>query len=250
MQYTWGYVKEACLAKLNLNEQQANEQGFLSAFPYYANEAMTQICSAIFAKEVYLQMKVQFKQKAWQEITEKYNLYIDEKQPIPEPIINPQDEEFTQKTAFWTEWNSYYFVGEPIDFPDDFIKFSNDVAYVKPNPIYVGGQKVKDYDFIEAFDDVLVYVGYNQVICNGEGEYRIPYAARWFFFTKDTDNNQRITAPVDVVDAIIPYIVSQCYRIDDERVSQIFRNEYEMAIARIDDTTFRAQRTFNVGGNW
>ena len=73
MQYTWGYVKEVCLAKLNLTEDEANQQGFLSAFPYYANEAMTQICSSVFAKEVFLEVRVQNKLQAWQNITKKYD---------------------------------------------------------------------------------------------------------------------------------------------------------------------------------
>ena len=51
--YTWGYLKENILAKLNLDEEQANQLGFLSRFPFYANEAMTQICSAIKPHEIY-----------------------------------------------------------------------------------------------------------------------------------------------------------------------------------------------------
>lgn len=250
MQYTWGYIKEAALAKLNLSEKEANEQGFLSSFPYYANEAMTQICSAVFAKEVFFAVRVQFKQQAWEEITKKYQLYLDEKKPIPEPVISPLDEFAEQKTEFWNEWNSYYFVGEPIEFPEDFIKFSNDVALYRQPPIMVAGQIVKKCDFVEAFDNVLYYQGYNEVICMAEGDYRIPYAARWFFFTKDTQNDVKISAPSDVLDCLPSYIASQCYRIDDERMSQMLRNEYEIFLARIDDTSFRSQRTINIGGNW
>ena len=58
MNYTWGYIKENALAKLNLGEAEANEQNFLSNFPYWANEAMTQICSAIKPAEKFLQMTV------------------------------------------------------------------------------------------------------------------------------------------------------------------------------------------------
>ena len=35
--YTWGYLKENTLSKLNLGEEEANQQGFLSRLPYYAN---------------------------------------------------------------------------------------------------------------------------------------------------------------------------------------------------------------------
>ena len=75
MTYTWGYIKENTLAKLNLDEEEANQQNFLSRFPYYANEAMTQICSAIKAHEKFLLFSVYDKQEKWNELRKKYNVY-------------------------------------------------------------------------------------------------------------------------------------------------------------------------------
>lgn len=191
MYYTWGYIKENTLNKLNLSEQEANEQGFLSRFPYYANEAMTQICSAIKPKETY------------KEIT-----------------ILSQD--------------------ECITFDDDFVAFSDDVAY----------KRTEDGDYLETDDEIVEYVGYNQIIFHEPGVYRVPYKARWYFFTKDLQNYEKITAPADICDAIPSYIVSQCLKIDDEAKAAIYRNEYEMFLSRIDDTTFKSQRTLKVSGGW
>lgn len=185
MTYTWGYLKENVLGKLNLGEEEANQQGFISRFPYYANEAMTQICSAIKPNHKFFIVDV--------------------------------------------------LAQECITLPEDFISFGDDVAR---------------YNGEEAYDDVLEYYGYNQVICKSAGVYEIPYNARWFFFTKDLTNAVIVTAPADICDAIPSYIVSQCFKIDDEAKSAIFRNEYELFLARIDDTSFKAQRTFRVGGNW
>ena len=56
--YTWGYIKENALSKLNLSEQEENEQGFLSRFPYYANEAMTQICSGVRPNETFIEFVI------------------------------------------------------------------------------------------------------------------------------------------------------------------------------------------------
>ena len=56
--YTWGYIKENTLNKLNLTEGEANEHGFLKQFPYYANEAITQICSSIKPKETYYEITI------------------------------------------------------------------------------------------------------------------------------------------------------------------------------------------------
>lgn len=192
--YTWGYIKESALSKLNLNEDEANQLGFLSRFPYYANEAMTQICSAIKPKDAMLE------------------IIVDD----------------TNKNIL-------------ITFPDEFVAFDDDVAEVK----------YEDSDeFVEAYDDVLQYVGYNQVMCARKGTYHIPYKARWFFFTKELRNSDIVSAPADICDAIPLYIVSQCYKIDDEKKAAIYRNEYEIFLARIDNTSFKAQRTLSIGGGW
>ena len=56
--YTWGYIKDATLAKLDLEQSEANVMGLLNRFVFYANEAMTQICSGIKPKHSYFVIKV------------------------------------------------------------------------------------------------------------------------------------------------------------------------------------------------
>lgn len=191
--YTWGYIKENTLSKLNLGEEEANQQGFLSRFPYYANEAMTQICSAIKPKETFFEVGAE--------------------------------------------------AGEIITMPEDFIAFSDDT---------VGFFNMAERDmYIEDVgDEYLEYSGYNQVLCKKRGTYRIPYKARWFFFTKDCHNATVITAPADICDALPSYIASQCWKIDDEAKAAVYRNEYEMFLARIDDSSFKSQRSMHIGGGW
>lgn len=201
--YTWGYLKDNTLSKLNLDEVEANQQGLLSRFAFYANEAMTQICSAIRPNERY------------------FEIVVDGKK-----------------------------VDKEIPFPQDFIAFSDDLVFYKPNPITIAGQIVNTPTFDEVGDDYVQYYGYNQIICKREGTYRVPYKARWFFFTKDLTNDVIINAPADVLEAIPSYIASQCWKIDDELRASIYRNEYEMFLARIDDTSFKSQRTLHRGGGW
>lgn len=249
MYYTWGYIKENALAKLNLTEEEANQQNFLSNFPYYANEAMTQICSSIMPHEEFLIVKVWKKHDAWKYYTHEFGVYCDcpeHKEMTP----MPGDDMYEKKKAFWEKWHTLSFVDEPIEFPEDFISFSDDVAEYKAPPLYVQGILVDVPKFKEVGDEVIEYYGYNQVLCHCDGEYRIPYHARWFFFTKDLADADKITAPADVCDAIPSYIVSQCLKIDDEQKAAIFRNEYEIFLARIDNTSFRSQRTLHIGGGW
>ena len=249
MPYTWGYLKENALAKLNMNEEEANQQNFLSRFPYYANEAMTQICSAIKAHEVFIEYRADDKQTKWDELRQKYNVY--ENYPEYTQILpNRDDPNYNDEVTFWEEWATLHFVDEPITFPDDFIAFSDDVAEIKEDPLYVAGVLVCTPKFREAYDEDLDYYGYNQVICRKIGVYKIPYKAHWFFFTKDLDNDVALPIPADICDAIPSYIASQCWKVDDETRAALYRNEFEMACARIDDTTFKSQRTFHIDGGW
>lgn len=193
--YTWGYIKNNALGKLNLTEDEAGQQGFLSRFAYYANEAMTQICSAVKPNHKYYDI-----------IITKDNL------------------------------------GIPITLPSDFVAFSDDIVRHRVN-IYS--------DWGEVGDDFVDYLGYNQIVCKEEGIYQIPYKARWFFFTNEITDETEMLIPADICDALPSYIVSQCFRSnDDERNATIYRNEYEAFIARMDDTNFKSQRTFHVGGGW
>jgi hypothetical protein len=192
--YTWGYLKENALSKLNLSEEAANQLGLLSRFPYYANEAMTQICAGVRPKETYLTLTV-----------------------------------------------SRENVNTIIVMPESFVSFSDDVILYRRSDAD---------DWMTVGDDYVEYFGFNEIECRQIGTYRIPYKARWFFFTKDLHNATEIPAPADVCEAIPSYIVSQCFKIDDESKAAIYRNEYEMFLARIDDTSFKSQRTFRTGGGW
>jgi hypothetical protein len=244
MAYTWGYIKENTLSKLNLDEEEANQQGFLSRFPYQANEAMTQACS-IKPKSKNFKVEVFNRQDKWHDLLREFGLTH-----CTEPL-DEDDSEYEKKQAFFKKWNSLYFVDEPIVIEDDeFISFSDDVAYYKPPAIIVAGQIVNTPCFEEASDDILQYSGYNEIVCKKVGTYIIPYNARWFFFTKDLQNNVVIPAPIDILDCLPSYMASQCLKIDDEQKSAIFRNEYEMFLARIDDTDFKSQKTFHIRGNW
>lgn len=190
--YTWGYIKECTLSKLNLSEEEANQQNFLSQFPYFANEAMTQICSAVKPREAFMM------------------------------IVADED--------------NFLFT-----MPDDFISFTDDTVLFK--------EQLNEF-YSEASDDDFEYYGYNQVVCHKAGTYRIPYNARWFFFTKDTQNSVVIPAPADVCEAIPSYIVSQCYKVDDETKAATYRNEFEMFLARIDNRSFKPSKSIKIGGNW
>ena len=195
--YTWGYIIGAALAKLDLDDLDENEttvQIMLSRFPYFANEAMTQICS-IKPKRTFAEF----------DITE----------------IN------VTKTM-----------------PDDFISFGDDVNTRQWKDF------VNDIWLTEVHDDEMRYEGYNKLQFFATGKYKISYNARWHKFDTTTDENVTIDAPVDVLECLPSYIASQCYKVDDETKSAIYRNEYEMFLSRLDDTDYKNTKTFKIGGDW
>lgn len=64
------------------------------------------------------------------------------------------------------------------------------------------------------------------------------------------DNNFLLNCPIDIIECIPSYIASQCYKIDDEYKSSVFRNEFETMLASIDDTNFKSEHKFVIDGDW
>ena len=194
--YTWGYLKDVTLAKLDLTENEATVQNLLSRFPFYANEVITQVCSAIKPKYTFAKFEINFDK-----------------------------------------------VGVEQNMPDDFISFGDDVCYeLVNNGKFLEKHQIFDVDF--------EYYGYNQVIFKHPGNFYISYNARWYTFTKAIDDNEKIDIPNDILDCIPSYIVSQCYKIDDEYKAQVFRNEYELMLSRIDATNYKNTKSILIEGDW
>ena len=239
--YTWGYIKNAALAKLDMDgdyEEQldSNELNWLNRFYIYANEAMTQICSAIKPKHTFVQIKT-FNNV----IVDSSGLMIDGKRYDNYELTADGVKAYNKSEPSVC----LYKVGSLITMPSDFIAFGDDVC------------TVEYFDFLhnkwleECHDDTLQYVGYNQIICREVGTYLISYKARWYTFVTSMSNDVDLSfIPTDVLDCIPSYIASQCYKVDDEYKSSVFRNEYEMFLARIDDTNYKNSKTFKIGGDW
>lgn len=199
--YTWGYIKEVSLSKLDLSEEHEHEdevfvQTLVSRFPFYANEAITQICSSVKPKHTFAE----------------FNITDDQ-------------------------------IGVPQTMPSDFISFGDDVSY----------QVVTTYNIaesVELHDDDIVYHGYNKVVFKHAGVFYVSYNARWYMFNKSLPDTTEIDVPYDILDAIPSYIASQCYRVDDEYKAQVFRNKYEMMLARIDNSNYKNTKTIKISGGW
>lgn len=231
--YTWGYIKDATLAKMDLEQDEANELKLINRFIFYANEAITQICSAVKPKRTFYEVRIFDK-------AVNYETYV---------LVDGVE---VHNVSISSDGNSIldsdgliimHKVGTLITMPDDFIGFGDDVSTVE--------YEIYNARFVEeCHDDVLVYKGYNQFTCYKAGTYHISYKARWITFSQDTNNSDVLDVPMDILECLPSYIAHQCYKIDDEYKSSVFRNEYEIFLARIDDTNFKTNTTFKIGGDW
>lgn len=202
--YTWGYIKDVSLAKLDLDEGEATVQNLLSRFPFYANEVITQVCSSVKPKYTFA------------------HFVIDKDQ-----------------------------VGTIVNMPNDFVSFGDDVCYeLKEEKLWAGGYYDWMYTKHEINSEDFEYVGYNQLVFKRPGDYFISYNARWYTFTKSMSDTTEIDIPNDILDCIPSYIASQCFKIDDEYKASVFRNEFEMAFARIDNSNYKEPKSIFIEGDW
>lgn len=230
--YTWGYIKESTLMKLDMTQEAAIQMGLMNKFPYFANEALTQICS-IKPKKTSAHFKVRHRERLIHELAIKYGESYHN-------ILASLDSPEYQFNDIQIEYKKYTMMHTDVQMPKDFISYSSQpTILVRPNGC-----------IDTAYDTDYITRDYNTLFFLSEGDYNISYNARWFLFTPATDDRETLNMPSDIVDSIPMYIASQCLKIDDEQKAMIMRNEFELALARLDTTQFVQSGTFKIDGGW
>ena len=230
--YNWGYILNSTLSKLDLDEEEALTIGWLNKFIYFANEAMTQICSTVKPKRCYYSIQTYNNAKLLDGgVTVDGKFYANCTMSGTD-VVNSDGLKILHK------------VGTLVKIDDaNFVSFSDEIA------------TIETYDYGTRFittisSEDMEYKGHNQVLCKSLGTYLIPYNAKWFKFYDTISDDTLIDVPDDILDCIPSYIASQCYKVDDEYKSSVYRNEYEMFLARIDDTDFKSTFDIQIGGDW
>lgn len=132
-----------------------------------------------------------------------------------------------------------------ITMPEDFIAFGDDVNYLIYNDKLIDKKVRREANDNDDFE----YVGSNQIMFHTIGKYLISYDAIWTFFSNPADKDI-LEMPADVISCLPSYIASQCMKIDDETMSTILKNEYEVFVARINDTNYKSTKKFRIEGDW
>ena len=225
--YTYGYIKTAILAKLNLTEKEALEQDLLDTFPYNINECISQIASTIKPRFDCVR-KTAFNHKI----------------PIPVELETiPKDESLTQKNLREFKIKEYLsdkiLVGDVFRMPQGFIAFSGKSVVERDG----------EYHAHEVHEEV-VHVGNDKIIFLKPGCYTITYDASWMQFSDRTKDSDELDIPTDILMCLPSYVASQIWKIDDERKAAIYRNEFEILFSRINNSDYRGNKTFAPEGGW
>lgn len=227
--YTYGYIKNAILTKLNLTEKEALEQNLLDTFIYNINECLSQIASTI---------KPNF-------ATKQVVVYKDKIPVEPELLpdkIDPVEVRLKKEEALKEYYEDKAVVGTPYTMPEDFIAFSG-VPRVQEE--ICGCLKPS-----EELHGQAIHLDRKQVVFLKPGIYQITYDGWWPVFNDKLQDADEIDIPTDIVICIPSYVASQVWKIDDERKANIFRNEFEILFSRINNSDYRGVTTFGVEGGW
>lgn len=235
---TWGYIKDACLAKLDMTADQAIEMGIMNKLPFYANEGLMQITQSVRAKRAYAEFVVRDEESFVKQLGRKYNL--DDMSFLYKRTFNKDHLSLGQQRAL-SEYNEYSYCNKIVSMPSDFVFWGDDINYYKRDR----------YDEnLECLDSYFDIIGDNKIMFRRPGHYMISYCANWFTFTNSTDDETELDIPDAIVIALPTYMAMQCYKLDDEQKASFYLNEFELLIARIEDNSYTTNKTMKIEGDW
>lgn len=201
--FTYGYLKEAVKAHLDLEEEELEAMNINQRFHIFANEAIQAIG---YSKPKY----VYYEFTAVASFTE-----IDD---------TPGDD----LAAYWNN-EHVYLVGQVIDMPDDFLAFATKRAYMWTDSFT---------NKLPATTKYLTYLSDSEFTVLAAANYLVPYQATWFTFAQDIEDTEFIAMPDDLALTIPIYVASVCLQQRDLKIAQAKRQEFELALRRCKTTNF------------
>lgn len=247
--FTYGYIREATMAHMDISEQEAQDMKLFSRFHIFANEAMQAICAS--------KPKYQYIEKT---VVEEYAPLVTDEGGIirlaTEEEINwnvEEDGEPNFKMLSYELTKNYYNERnivkqfEKVSMNDTFIAFADKQAW-KYKMIRPTKEDLLSFDegksSCELIRDKAIvdcdfsYLGKNVIKFYKTGKYEIPAKYMWYRFQSDTQDSDELDMPSDILLTIPLYIAALCLQIDNPQRASIKRSEFEMALARCTSTDF------------
>lgn len=248
--FTYGYIREAIMAHLDTDEEEAQAMKILSRFHIFANEAMQAICAS---KPMYKYIDITVVEKFAPLVMDgaSFRLATDEEINWDVNVDGPRPFKMATEaqTIDYYHSNNIYEVGEKINMSDTFIAFANKKAWKiterKPSvseqlEAEAFGKTIKTITekMPALIDGDFSYISKNQLKVYKPGKYLIPGRFLWYRFDSGISDEEELDMPSDILLTIPLYVASICLQIDNLQKAQIVRNEFEMALARCTSTDF------------
>lgn len=265
----WSEIEKSILGKLFMSESEAKNQEYYDKFLILANEGLSEIANSVKPK-----IK-EFKPITYKIMTKPYisnKIYIDSLLSgtwtisgdveatinqndgcveLLEPLTN--NEELDIVRSDYAEDNVYKLkltassadecvltindssaVYYTVKTPDDFLSFSDMINY-----------------FEEVEDPEIIYISDRKIKLTQDGQYTIFYNA--LYPEIDLDNS----TPDDILDidssilqAVVLYVAYNVLSQDDIQRSMILKNQYELALSRLDTNIMYESKSFKSTGGW
>lgn len=245
--YTFGYIREATKAHIDLDEQEIQAIGLHERYHIYANEAMQAICG-VKPKYDYFEFKTTNIYKPLKTLGQgEFEVIdytdIDKYTPLASELVKKE----------WYEDRKIFLTNEHIIMPSDFLAFAEKQAYITIDASSVlrfdTEKWVKDTGDVrrevingeirqKATKEHFVYTGRNKIKTFVVGTYEIPYKGLWYRFESGIGDEVVIDMPADILLTIPLYVASQCLQLDHAARAAAKRAEFEAALARCHNTDF------------
>jgi len=247
---TYGYIREATQAHLDLDEQETQSMNLQARYHIFANEAMLAICAV---KPKYDYFKVNIVEEYDPIINLGNNLFRaateDELEWETFGLTEPNFADATDTTK-WYENQRIYLMNAQVHMPEDFIAFANKQAWAfviydgANSENFVNGLPITEQipTRVMATKTMFMYTGSNTLTFLEEGEFWIPYKAIWFRFQSGMADSDTIDMPIDILATLPLYMAAQCLQMDHARKANAKRAEFELALSRVSNPDFLANQ--------
>ena len=227
-QFSYGYLKAAVNAHLDLEEEEVAAMNINTRFHIFANEAIQNICHSK-PKALYFE---------FQALSEFIPLVYDNgvlrvattaeqnwaEYGLTEPAFASDDE-----TAAWYNTQNIYLVNQVITMPEDFLAFLVKKPFVWTT--YLTSKETATKQYLTYFSDTEIVVHY-------AANYLVPYSATWMTFAQTQDDKDIIPMPGDLALTIPIYVASVFLQQRDLNLAKAKRQEFEIALSRCKSTNF------------
>ena len=260
---TWDEVKKVTLSKLFMDESEADQQGYLGNFVYFANEALNIIANSVKPKYIAFEILLFDKNVIPDNLKNSDSLirYNDSEYGINYVVPDENTVYKVSNDEKYIYSNNKLILDNDADF-DTVIEGTNfTFGYITDNLITMPDNFISFADMVEYLDgeagEYNIYFGRDKIKLKKPGNYIVYYNALYDEIPEETANQSGenftpvyIDADQSIINLLPSYIASQILAQDDIVRSTQLKNEYELALSRLDNDVMYETKHFKSTGGW